>query len=139
MKPYILIIILIIIIIIKLKVISISYLLLNLPHLPRELDDVVGDYVPGLAEVLGEQQLLAVDAGHLLLSGALVPAGRQHPILLGGVELELVQHALGVDRSHVGAAVLRHPVDSLGAEEDYQVGIHRARDHLEHVASLREG
>ena len=81
---------------------------------PLEVEHVVGDVVPLLARVFSVVQLFVDAARFVHKLGAGGPAGSKGPIALNGVENELLNALARVQGLDCCAAVVCHPVDSIG-------------------------
>ena len=82
---------------------------------PLEVEDVVGNEVPGLADVFRVVELLEDAAWLVHELRARRPGGSQRPRALRGMEQELLHALSRVEGLDVAAAVLGNPVDSVGA------------------------
>ena len=82
---------------------------------PLEIEYVVGHVVPGLAKILRVVELLVDAAGLILELSARSPRGCESPVALRRVVKEFKDAFTGVQGLDVSAAVLRNPVDTVGA------------------------
>lgn len=82
---------------------------------PFEVEDVVRDISPILAEVLTVVKLLVDTAGLVHELGAGGPRGCKSPLALSRMEKELLDALARVEGLDVCTAVFRHPVDSVRA------------------------
>lgn len=103
---------------------------------PFEIKDIIGHVVPVLTHVFGVVQFL-VDAARLVQElGARGPGGSKSPGTLRRMEVELLDSLAGVEGLDVGTAILRHPVDSICADEDNKLIVSGALNHSVDVSNL---
>lgn len=82
---------------------------------PLEVEDIVGHVVPVLSEILRVVELLVDTARFVNELSAGSPGGSERPVALRWVIVEFKNAFAGVQCLDVGTAVLRDPVDTIGA------------------------
>jgi hypothetical protein len=99
-------------------------------YTPCKIVHVFLEELPGTTKVLCDVQFFVNFAWIISEFTAISPGSSKSPLLLSGVELELVNLFARVETSNISSTVFSYPVNSMSANENNEIVIDRALKYL---------
>jgi hypothetical protein len=99
-------------------------------YTPCKIVHVFLEELPGTTKVLCDVQFFVNFAWIISEFTAISPGSSKSPLLLSGVELELVNLFARVETSNLCSTVFSYPVNSMSANENNEIVIYRALENL---------